>query len=364
MNKVAEILRISGYKRLNAKQPLAKALAHLQSSHDVVFIFKKQQFLGIINLYYSLLRRRPSSNELVERALYHPPLLTPATSLTEAARLMAESRLYQLPVIREGKFQGVVTARDILRQLAKAPEMSFPLSTAITLRPAVFINKTATVSQARHLMLQKRTSRLIVTGRNKRPEGIMSSYDLRRTSKQLTTIGSRPKLKRTVAIGQRQIANFFHRGLVTISDDQSAGQALHRLLKAPVGSLAVISTSNQQITGLISYRDFLKRLSRHQGKPRWLFSFRLTLPYEEKFRLQNYIRRLFQRQQIFQNKINRLNLILSHQNHHSGRSTYKITAQVRASNHHDFTLINQGRYLTVTLQKLARQLRRRLNRQI
>ena len=357
---VGQITRSSAYKKLSAEDNIAKALARLQSSHDAVFVFRKKQFLGVINLYYSFLRQKPNLNERSERAIYHPPQLKPDMPISMAAHLMAESRLYWLPVIDGNRFQGAVTARDILRQSIKSPKMKKPLAEAVPLRLPIFVKSSTTVAQARQLMLKNRVSRLVVVD-NHRPKGVFSSYDLRKAIRQIQINNSSDKSARNTPIEQQKISRFFHHGLLSIPNSLSVSQALHKLLAAPAGSLAVLSPSNQ-ILGLVSYRDFLKYLSRQQTKLPWRFSFRLVLPREEKLQIKDYVQHLLRRQQIFRKKISQVNLIFSQQNHRSGTAVYKITAQIWDKNHRGFTIVNKGRYLRTTLQKFTHQLKRRLSR--
>ena len=354
MEEVSQILRRRGYKKIAASASVSQALARLQSSHDAIFAFRKGQFVGLVNLYYSLLRHHPQPREKVERLLYHPPYLTPTDSFTRAAKLMAEARIYWLPVMEKNKLQGAVSAGDILHWLSHSRLARQPLM-KIALSPAIYLDEQANSAQARQLMIAKKTTRLIINRRQK-PVGVLSSYDLRQKQPELT--GRKARLGSSGNGKETPIKLPYHRGLVTINHQVSIQQALRQLLASKVGSLAVLKEG--RIIGLISYRNFLKYFSQPIFRPPWRFNFRLMLPKEEKSLLSHYLQRVFQRRPILREKIQRLDLVFSRQTQHLTKKTYRVTAQVWASGQKAFTLIVKGKQLRYLLGKIGRQLKKRI----
>ena len=116
-----QLLKRSGFKKATPTTKVTSIIAKLQSTHDAVFIFQGDQFLGIVNLYHSFLGKRVNPQQKVDACLYHPPVLAPETPAIEIARLMVESRIYRLPVLRKDQFLGVVFAEDLLRWARKLP---------------------------------------------------------------------------------------------------------------------------------------------------------------------------------------------------------------------------------------------------
>ncbi len=354
MEKVKQVLRHRGYKKITIAANASQALAHLQSSHDALFVFQKKKFLGVVNLYYSFLRHHPQPQEKIERLLYHPPCLAPHNSLIRAAKLMAEARLYWLPVVENGKFLGVISATDILRRLAYSAAASRPLA-AIKLSPAIYLDEKATLAQARQLMLKHRASRLIVL-QHRKPVGILSSYDLRQ--KQLTPSWSRLRLGNHINKENMPVKLFYHHGLVTTNDQTTIRQALRQLLASKTKSLVILQGEN--IIGLVSYRNLLKYFTQPNFYPFWNISFRLRLPLEEKIFLGNYFQRLFQRKPILREKIQRLDLIFSRQTQRPNTKTYQVTTRVWATGQRAFTLVIKGGHFRHLLSKVSRQIRRQL----
>ncbi len=356
MEEVREVMRRRGFKKIAASATASQALARLQSSHDALFVFSGQQFLGVVNLYYSFLRHHPQPQEKVERILYRPPHLVPSDSLLKAARLMAEARLYWLPVLEEGNFRGAVSAETILRRLARSPQARQPLA-EVGFSPAIYLDEKATLAQARQLMLHHKTTRLIVTRRQK-PVGILSSYDLRQ--KKLAAVGSRPRLGNRTSGGETPIRDLYHRGLVTVDYQVNVRQALRQLLTAAVGSLVVVREG--KIVGLVSYRNFLKYFSRPTFRPPWRLNFRLNLPAEEKLFFNRYLGQLFQRRPILREKIQRLDLVFSRQTRHPSPKAYQVTARVWASGQKAFTLIIRGGHPRRLLPQIARKIKEQIKK--
>ncbi len=339
------ILRRRGYKKLPATARASQALAQLQSSHDAIFVFRGEQFLGLLSLYYSFWRHRPPANERVERLLYHPPRLELKTSLMQTARLMLLSRLYWLPVLADRQFLGVVTAADLLNYFLRRGYFRRPLGQIIRLTPLETVTLNEKIAHARALMLRRHLSRLLVVGRQQQPQGILSSYDLR----------ARLPLGK-----QERVAAAYHHGLLEVDINLGADQVLKRLLTQKEGSLVV--REKGEIKGVISYRNFLRYLVERVAPRRWRLSLRLQLPPEDKLRLEQYLDRLFRRRGIWEQKVAQLDLILSHQGSRHRWQNYRLLARITTKKQHFLTMVRLDQSLWRGLRQLSRQLRRRLER--
>lgn len=266
--KAKDILEKSGFKRTSPQTTIAAVFSQLRSSHDAVFVFEEEKFLGLINIYYSFLKKRPPSQAKVARCLYHPPRLDQETSIAEIARLMVESRVYWLPIFDgKEKFLGVVSAQRLLRWLAQQPLANQPVGKLFSLKQPLFISLKDGVGKARKMMMERKTSRLLVTDREGRLAGIISSYDLRQPfSSPVETVHflSRAPMKKEVA--NISVEKFIHRNLISVKEKDRLGVAVKAILREEVGSVAVFSAGGSRPIGLLSIRELLKLIWRIYGK--------------------------------------------------------------------------------------------------
>ena len=137
---VRKVLKKGGFKKASPEDKISTILPGLQSTHDAVFVFDGQSFLGVVNLYYSFINKRVGPSEKLKNCLYHPPVITPETSILEASRLMVESRVYILPVIDKGKFLGVAFAENILGLVKRWDVFNVKVKQALSPRKLIFVD--------------------------------------------------------------------------------------------------------------------------------------------------------------------------------------------------------------------------------
>jgi len=266
--KAKDVLEKSGFKKTSSQTTIAAVFSQLRSSHDAVFVFEGEKFLGLINIYYSFLKKRPPSRAKVARCLYRPPKLDQEASIAEVARLMVESRVYWLPIFSGGKrFLGAVSARRLLRWLVQQPLANQSVGELFSLKQPLFVNLKDGVGKARKIMMERKTSRLLVIDREGKLAGIISSYDLRQPfSSPVETIHflSRAPMKKEIA--DISVEKFVHRNLISVREKDRLGVAVKAILREEVGSVAVFPVGGHKPIGLLSVRELLKLIWRIYGK--------------------------------------------------------------------------------------------------
>jgi CBS domain-containing protein len=108
----------------------------------------------------------------------------PLTTAAETARIMNEATIGCLVVVDKGKPVGIVTERDLVRQMAtgtinpaKCPVIQ------IMSRPLITIRKGATLREASRLMTQRGIRRLVVEDEHELL-GVITARDLARYVKE------------------------------------------------------------------------------------------------------------------------------------------------------------------------------------
>jgi len=268
METVRRVLKRSGFKKASPETKVTTLLSQLRSTHDAIFIFKGKGFLGAVNLYHSFLGKRVNPQEKAGECLYHPPVLSLTDSVVEAARLMVESRLYRLPVLKGERFLGVVFAEDILRWAGNKGWLNDSIKESLRPREIFLISKRSSISQAIHLMIKKRTNRLLVTDGGEKILGLISLYDLRRfftKPNERISFLMRAPIKKEFA--HQPVVGFYRRPVVSLLESEPVFKGADLMIKKGIGSLVVFPDSRGgRPLGLISLRDLLRLVAGWEKK--------------------------------------------------------------------------------------------------
>src|SRR3989304_5301439 len=101
--------------KVSPDDTLSKTLTFFSSSSDAAFVFdQKQNFLGVINPYYCIIKKSYPANTKVKHCLIHPPRVDINASLKKVAHLMLDTKIYFLPVFKDDKFFAIISARRII----------------------------------------------------------------------------------------------------------------------------------------------------------------------------------------------------------------------------------------------------------
>jgi len=114
--------------------------------------------------------------------LMNPEVLAVRDNMTlpELASFLTENEFSGAPVRdRDGNLVGVVSMADLTRALAESPAASAETRVADVMTPKVYtIAADASVSEVASAMLDNHLHRLLVTGSDGEPVGIVSTSDL------------------------------------------------------------------------------------------------------------------------------------------------------------------------------------------
>jgi CBS domain-containing protein len=106
-------------------------------------------------------------------------VVSPASTLEEAARRMKDLEIGSLPVCEDGCLVGVLTDRDIaVRSTAQGEDPTRDRVRDVMTPEVIFCFEDEDVAKAGQLMKEKQVRRLLVLNRDKRLVGILSLDDL------------------------------------------------------------------------------------------------------------------------------------------------------------------------------------------
>jgi CBS domain-containing protein len=364
-----DILQRSGFRRANQNDTVSSVFSKLKSSHEAIFVFDKEKnFVGLINLYYSLLKRRPSAKEKINRLLYNPPKISLDMPMTRIAQTMVESRVYQLPAISlDGQFIGMVSYRRLLRQLLKYPQLKNPINEVFPFRPPVFISEKETVERARHLMINNRVSRLVVVNKEEKAVGVLSSFDLRQAvvspSESIRHLSRSPN---KTAAGDKTIDRIYRHQLVFTFAGSPARTVIKEILDNDVGSVLIyLKKGSPKPAGIISIRDILNWLANQapESRPRFLAHFRTPLKEYEKKALIAQLEKLFTANRFLKAKVTQADFQFAAERRRSWRNPLLIVkAIIQTQNQQILQVSAKNKRFRLALAEVVRRAKKRIEK--
>ena len=110
MIQLKDIIKTGRIIKISPEETISHAFSQMRTSHDAAFVFDgKDNFLGLINPYYALIKSSYPGNAKVKHCLYHPPKLKINSSINKVAQLFIESKIHYLPVFDDqDRFLGII----------------------------------------------------------------------------------------------------------------------------------------------------------------------------------------------------------------------------------------------------------------
>lgn len=105
--------------------------------------------------------------------MHEVKVISPGLTLKEAAEIMSKENIGSLVIIRNGKLVGIITERDVLRNIKK---LSSSVEKIMS-KNVVTIEDTESIDMAAEIMAEKKIKRLPVT-REKKLVGIITATDV------------------------------------------------------------------------------------------------------------------------------------------------------------------------------------------
>lgn len=256
-----DILKTENIIEISPEETLSTALTKLRSSHDSAFVFSPDnQYLGVINPYYCLIKSSYPGNAKVTRCLYHAPKIYINYSLIKVAQLFIESKIHYLPVFdQNNRFLGIISARRLLSRFSDDKEFKVKIGEVLkNKKPLSVVYEDDSASVALNLFKTTKFSKLVVVDRDFKLKGILSYFDLIYylvLPKNSPGKGEREGNK--VSFFRQQVKNFMKSYVLTLTKENYLSEALHLILTKKIGSVVIVGEKRKPI-GIITTRDLLR----------------------------------------------------------------------------------------------------------
>lgn len=265
---VDQIYKTTNIIKVSPDDNLSQALSLLSSSHDSAFVFDEDQFLGVVNPYYCLIKKSYPSNTKVKKCLVHPPKVNINDPLERICQLMIESKIHYLPVFSDERFLGIISARRVLSVIKESPRLNLTILDLIKQKkPLVTIYEDDFIDKALALFKKHRLSKLVVISKNLKLRGILTYFDLISyliTPKERQNFGEREGNK--ASFYRRYVKNFMKTNVYTLKPNQLLTEAVSLILEKEVGSVVIVDNERHPV-GIITTKDILSAFSRKKELP-------------------------------------------------------------------------------------------------
>jgi CBS domain-containing protein len=200
----------------------------------------------------------PQQSEVEKIMVSEVVTITPENTLYEAARIMGENRIGSLIVMKYKTPVGIITERDLLREVADkeiALEKDWLVGGAsikeekvekIMSYPLITISPKSSIKEAAQMMIEKKIRRLAVTESGKLV-GIVTSADL---------IRCLPETPESMH-AWFEVDYFMSKGIISADEETSVEGVAKIMGEKSIGS--VIVTSHGEPIGIFTERDLLTK---------------------------------------------------------------------------------------------------------
>ena len=267
MVHLKDIIKTDRIIKTTPDATLSYAVSQMRTSHDAAFVFdEKNEFMGVVNPYYSLIKSSYPGNSKVRHCLYHPPRLHINFSIPKVAELFIESKIHYLPVFDDKeKFLGITSARHLLSFFTDSPLSRLAISEILQFKtkPLVTIYEDDTVNSAIEIFRKTKVSKLIILNKDLKLKGVLSYYDLVSylvTPRESPHRGQREGNRKSFY--HLKISNFTKTYTLTLSTKDQAAKALELIINKKIGSVVIVDEERHPV-GILTTKDFLNIICRN-----------------------------------------------------------------------------------------------------
>ncbi|WP_174591006.1 CBS domain-containing protein [Methanocella conradii] len=244
------------FERIDIKANLQQVLPLFKNSNNpAVLVFDGKEYVGMVT-EKSIVRSIHDLKTGISGLVRKTPKITPHTTICEAARLMVENQLKQLPVF-DKKVIGVVTNENLMREAAKADFGSRPVSSIMS-EDVISVDADDRVGKVINIFREEGISRVPVMS-NGKLVGIVTMHDLlelimpKKVGAGKDSVGANNSPMRNI-----KVKDIMTDSVLTVKPESTIREAVNLMLDHDVHSLVVF---DEKVKGIITRTDVLLALA-------------------------------------------------------------------------------------------------------
>ncbi|MHA1712851.1 MAG: CBS domain-containing protein [Candidatus Ranarchaeia archaeon] len=223
----------------------------------IVVVDKKGKPLGVVT-ERTITRGYINPDTKIASILKPVPILSPKTTVAEAAESVLNSGIRYLPVFDHGKLKGVLSVNNLIVALEDPKYKKITLREIMSYKPKT-LPVTATIAQALAMARAEGISRIPIL-RGSELAGIVTLHDI--VSKVLYT-GSKSRISdvpppRKTPLGN-PVSTIMTKAVVTAPPSLSVSDAIRRMREHKVSSLVI--KDNNRVVGIVTRKDLIQLLT-------------------------------------------------------------------------------------------------------
>jgi CBS domain-containing protein len=227
----------------------ARQILRDERFREVYVVDAKKNLLGYIDLTDGLRVTATKSNVTVEGYVKEAPMVSPADTIEQLARVMRDYETDSVAVVDPSpRIIGGVLLSDVFPVIISRHELRGTVASHMT-REVTIASPTDTIQRIYTMIMESGFSAFPVV-KKKRIVGIISRRDLIRTRRVQSIIARH---------AHTTIEEVMSKNVVTIGPDEPIGSAAELLVKHDVSRLPVID--GDRIVGIVDRHDVLKGLA-------------------------------------------------------------------------------------------------------
>jgi CBS domain-containing protein len=251
------------FERIDIKASLQQVLPLFKNSNNpAVLVYDGKEYAGMVT-EKSIVRSIQDLNTGIIGLVRKTPKITPHTTICEAARLMVENQLKQLPVF-DKKVIGVVTNENLMREASRIEFGGKPVS-AIMSEDVLSIDADERAGRLINIFREQGISRLPVL-LNGKLVGIVTMHDLlelirpKKIGAGKDSVGENNSPMRNI-----KIKDIMTDSVLTVKPDSTIKEAVELMLNRDIQGLVV--AEGNKVKGIITRTDVLLALAAQEKKP-------------------------------------------------------------------------------------------------
>lgn len=249
------------FERIEIKANLQQVLPLFKNSNNpAVLVFDGKEYAGMLT-EKSIVRSIHDLKTGISGLVRKTPKITPHTTICEAARLMVENQLKQLPVL-DKKVIGVVTNENLMREATKIDFGAKPVS-GIMSEGIISVDADDRVGKIINIFREEGISRVPVLS-NGKLVGIVTMHDLlelimpKKIGAGKDSVGADNSPMRNI-----KIKDIMTDSVLTVKPDSTIKEAVDLMLDRDIQGLVVF---DGRVKGIITRTDVLVALAALEKK--------------------------------------------------------------------------------------------------
>lgn len=250
------------FERVDMKAQLQEVLPLFKNSNNpAVLVFDGKEYAGMLtekSIVRSIKNLKTGINGLVRKT----PKITPDTTICEAARLMVENQLKQLPVF-DKKVIGVITNDNLMKEASRIEFGKKPVSMIMS-EDIISVDADDNVGKIINIFREQGISRLPVLS-NGKLVGIVTMHDLldmimpNKSELARGSIGINTSPMRDI-----KVKDIMTDSVVTVKPEATIHEAIDLMLDRDIHSLVV---HDGKVKGIVTRTDVLLALAAMEKSP-------------------------------------------------------------------------------------------------